>query len=335
MRKIASILCLSIVFNSFGVEQLIRDVSPLPYVPYSTRSVFRVIRLAAENGHHYKDKLAIMEFEHSNGFVMAFLWKYLLPDEWDVFAGVRRVHYMDPLDALTLAALDGNVEIATAAVNILPLSKFIVETGKTTDYKNKPVTAEPINADHYLTLAFDAVENFITASRATKTTSLCSAGLAASAIGLLSLDVPEICKASGTALANILGVPLSCGGNRANARNSTPVPQEKPQDSKQAGAPDKKDAATQTDKKSWFSPTKVSLLSGGFFALLAWRMHQKQTHIVRAYLSVIDFLLKSPKLTFSKSYVLQRLIKLHDNVRLFGLGQETAQYLKKITSSIL
>lgn len=291
-------------------EQLLRDVSWLPYVLYNN-SKYGVSKLSEQGEkNNFKDKISINEVERSKNIIMSFLCTYIIPEEWNILATSKKIHYMDPTDALALAALDGNLEIALVAEKTFPFSKAIIESGKTSDFKNKDdVVAAPINVDHYIALAIDTLEENINTYRVTK------GALVGAALVSRLFDWKKVFESFG----EYVGFPLKLADNSSQSPAQSTVTES---------------AGWIKEGSAWVAQHKAVLAGVSLFGFMTLKTHLKQNKMIKDYLSVVDFLMHSKKFSFTKKAVLVRLIKLRGKILQFGFGNAHADYIQKIILSV-
>lgn len=310
MSYVKSCLLLSVCTHALAqqAEVLIRDTSWSAAIRYNPAAMYQYVRLdeSSKSESLNKDKVPVLETEHSKNTLLGFLMSYgVIPESWDILPGAKQLYHYDPLDALTIAMLDGNVEIAVASLQKLPLSKAVVDGGRVGDYRKKEVEAKPIDVDHFLALALDTLDNRLTRTRAVKTLMSASALALPLAGAYFSFDGQKTIGKFAESVNEFVTIPVAI--------------------TMASGAKDK--AA-----RSMFS--RNSLIAGGAFVLLAWRVNKKQEAAVKVYLDLIDLLAHDSKLTFTRSVLVKRLGQLQKTLTRYGCGSAHAKRIQAMIASL-
>lgn len=145
-------------------KELIRDVSPQQTIKYIPDSLYDLVPP------FYKDKISVRETAFNTPDFFFKTLGSIVPRRWQLNVKEINIHHLDAFDALTIGIHAGNVSIVKAALDLLPLTKSILVSGKTTDFMDHtPVFNNTFAIDQFIELTYDNMACTISQFRLTKT----------------------------------------------------------------------------------------------------------------------------------------------------------------------
>jgi len=172
-KKLALIVLLSSSISLQAKEMLIRDVSWSGYTYFNPTSFYTLLDPI------YVDKISLLEEE---SFDSNFLFSWLggfIPRQWNINVGANKTttwNY-DALDALYVGIQGASSAITKASLDLLPISKAIMESGKTTDIRFNEISIKGnFDLTQFITLNAQCMETHINKARINKSLSLATAG---------------------------------------------------------------------------------------------------------------------------------------------------------------
>ena len=173
LKKFALIALLSGSIALQAKEMLIRDVSWSGYTYFTPTSFYTLL------DQMYVDKVSLLEEEFADtNFLFSWLSGFV-PRAWNLNVASKKTttwNY-DALDALYVGIQGANSAITQASLDLLPISKSIIESGKTTDIRfNDIIVKGKFDLTQFITLNAQCMEAHINKARINKTLSLATAG---------------------------------------------------------------------------------------------------------------------------------------------------------------
>jgi hypothetical protein len=173
LKKFALIALLSTSIATQAKEMLIRDVSWSGYTYFNPTSFYTLLDPI------YVDKISLFEEE---SFDSNFLFSWLggfVPRQWNINVANKKttIWSYDALDALYVGIQGASSAITKASLDLLPISKAIMESGKTTDIRFNEVSIKgSFDLTQFITLNAQCMEAHINKARVNKALSLATAG---------------------------------------------------------------------------------------------------------------------------------------------------------------
>ena len=271
---------------------LIRDVSWSGCTYFEPNSFYVLIDPI------YKDKISLLEEQWGEtNFLFSWLGSYI-PRSWNINVGKNTTIWSyDALDALYVGIQGASPDITQACVDLLPISKAVVPSGKTTDYRIKEIVVDgKFDLTQFVTLNYECMSAKINKLRVSK--ALCFATAGAIALG----------AAKPTFISKLLpsGISLEAGQlvNLLSRKNLT----------------------------NWM--TQKSYLLTAFPLVAAAGAHHIENVFINGFVTNFEIIMNSEKVIFNKDEAREQLTTLVKKVKRFGCNNKYAERLKTLIQKL-
>lgn len=263
---------------------LIRDISWTGYIYYEPGSFYILL------DQMYEDKITLLEEQWGEtNFIFSWLGSFI-PRSWNINVGKNTtVWNYDALDALYVGIQGANAAITQASINLLPITKATIPSGKTTDYRLKEVVINGrLDLSQFMELNYKCMAAKINKSRVNKAICLATAGAIA-----LSTTKP-------TFVSKLLSEGLSLDDKKVTSFLSNHLP-------------------TWATEKSYLLTTLPLVAAAGIQRL--------ENIYIDGYVKNFEILMNSEKVIFDKQQAQKMLTKLIKKLKRFGFGKNSAHRL--------
>ncbi|HBR70561.1 TPA: hypothetical protein DIC20_03410 [Candidatus Dependentiae bacterium] len=263
---------------------LIRDVSWTGYIYYEPGSFYVLLDPI------YEDKISLLEEQWGEtNFIFSWLGSFI-PRSWNINVGKNTtVWNYDALDALYVGIQGANTEITQASINLLPITKAIVPSGKTTDYRLKEIVVNgKLDLSQFMELNYKCMAAKINKSRVNK--AICFATAGAIALG----------TTKPTFISKLLSEGTSLDAKKITDLLSKHLP-------------------------TW--ATEKSYLLTALPLIAAAGTQRLENIYINGYVKNFEILMNSEKVVFDKQKAQKMLSKLIKKLKRFGFGKNYAHRL--------
>jgi len=272
-------------------EMLIRDVSWSGYTYFVPNSYYTLLDPI------YADKITLLEEEVSGSNFMFNWLDGIIPRTWNINTGKTTVWNYDPLDALYVGIQGANSKITEACIDLLPISKALILSGKTLDIRTQKVKVDgKVDLSQFISLNAMYMDAKLSKSRLNKTISVATAGIALAG------------AAKAEFVAKLLSEHLGINTEALEAFLSN---HHVPKGALEA---------------AYLLPV-VPLVS----ALVTQRV---ENACLEEYVKNFEIIMGSDKVIFNKKQALEDLSKLVKKIKQFGFGRQYAKRLQTIIEKI-
>jgi len=277
-------------------EQIIRDASWSNYTYFVGDSFYTLMDSI------YDDKITLLE-EKFSGSYFIFNWLAgVVPSKWNINISDTTVWNYDPFDALYIGIQGASSDIVQASIDMLPISKAIIASGKTTDIrgmntrKNNIPLKGKVDISQYIKLNYDCMDAKICKSRASKVVDMIT-------IGGIILGITQA-----SFIKSILGESVIINLEKVKKYldiKNHPL----------------------FFKSLAYSTAVVPLVSSIV-------THRLQNSYMSGYIKNFEILTTSDKLMFDKSKAKEYLTSLIHKIKQFGFGQRHIKRLQAILATL-
>lgn len=312
------------------VLKIIRDISWPATITFDPNSYYELVP------EQYFDKVSIREVKLGKLDNIFRLFCSVIPRQWNPASGPVVLASFDAFDALIIGSQAANPTIVRAALEKLPYTKAILQSGKTTDFmNNEPLVVDgKFRVDQFIELACDSMTTRINTGRVLKTLSPVNA----------LVTIASIEKAwqfaTGSEYSSILTrISKSCAGRMQNMFNESV-----PANPCSVGSEKKDKAANNTDTQKtgdttanaesvWLSNADV-FVTAGVSMIAAFLSHRLQHIYVDGYIKVLDLLVSSDRVTFDHATTYAKINTLKNKLQWFGFSNSRVERMQAILNKI-
>lgn len=299
------------------VLKIIRDISWPATITFDPNSYYELVP------EQYFDKVSIREVKLGKLDNIFRLFCSVIPRQWNPASGPVVLASFDAFDALIIGSQAANPTIVRAALEKLPYTKAILQSGKTTDFmNNEPLVVDgKFRVDQFIELACDSMTTRVNTGRVLKTLSPVYA--------LVTIASVEKAwqLATGSAHSSILTrIAKSCTGLMQNMFNESVPANPFLVNSKE------KDKAADAEP-TWLSNTDV-FVTAGVSVTASFLSHRLQHIFVDGYIKILDLLVSSDRVTFDHATTYAKINTLKNKLQWFGFSNSRVERMQAILNKI-